>query len=73
MSADEKMQLIRELIKLNDALILDKLAGSSNQSNDTLDKIKVIAKKLSDKGIWDFNFTSDDKFIESLNNFFTDF
>lgn len=73
MNVEEKMQLIRELIELNDTLILDKLENNNNQSTDTLDKIKVIAKRLSDEGIGEFDFTSDNKFIESLNNFFTNF
>ena len=67
MNIDEKMNLIKTLTDLSGQMIVNKLEGKEN--NETLSKAKEIANKLSKEGIGDFDFTSDEKFEESLNNF----
>ena len=67
MEMKEKMELIKLLTELNGLTIVDKLNGKENKENH--ERIKKVAKKLSEEGIGDFDFSSDEKFEESLNNF----
>ena len=67
MSIDEKLDLIKLLTEMNGLMIVNKLEGKD--STELLVKIKKVAKKLSEEGLGTFDFTSDEKFLESLNNF----
>jgi len=67
MEMKEKMELIKLLTELNGLMIVNKLDGKEDNKN--YEKIKKVAKKLSEEGIGNFDFSSDEKFEESLNNF----
>ena len=67
MSNDEKLNLIKLLTEINGLMIVNKLEMKDN--SDLLLKAKKIAEKLSEEKIGNFDFSSDDKFEESLNDF----
>jgi len=67
MEMKEKMELIKLLTELNGLMIVNKLDGKEDNKN--YERIKKVAKKLSEEGIGNFDFSSDEKFEESLNNF----
>jgi len=71
MNNDEKLSLIKRLTELNGLMIVNKIEMNNNSEN--LLQARKIAKKLSDEGIGDFDFSSDEKFEESLNTFLTEF
>ena len=67
MDNDEKLNLIKLLTEINGLMIVNKLEMKDN--SDLLLKAKKIAEKLSEEKIGNFDFSSDDKFEESLNDF----
>lgn len=71
MENKEKIELIKLLSELNGMIIVNKLEGKDISQN--FERVKKVAKKLSEEGIGEFDFTSDEKFEESLNKFLTDF
>ena len=71
MDINEKVELIKLLSDLNGMIIVHKLEGKDTQEN--FERAKKVAKKLSDEGIGNFDFSSDESFKESLNDFLTEF
>ncbi len=71
MENKEKMELIKLLSELNGMIIVNKLEGKDITQN--FERVKKVAKKLSEEGIGEFDFSSDENFEESLNKFLTDF
>lgn len=71
MELKEKIDLIKLLTELNGMIIVDKLEGKDVKEN--FERIKKVAKKLSDEGIGNFDWTSDEKFEKSVNDFLVDF
>lgn len=67
MNIEEKMNLIKILTELSGQMIINKLEVRDN--TEVLSKAKKVAEKLSKEGVGDFDFTSDEKFEESLNDF----
>jgi len=67
METNEKMEIIKLLTKIQGLMIIKKLENKDNA--ELLKKAKVAAKKLSEEGIGNFDFSSDEKFEESLNDF----
>ena len=71
MEIKEKMEIIKLLSDLNGMIIVHKLQGKDTTEN--FERAKKVAKKLSEEGIGNFDFSSDEAFEESLNNFLTEF
>lgn len=67
METNEKMELIKLLTEISGLMTINKL--EMKDSSDLLSKAKKVAQKLSEEGIGEFDFTSDEKFNESLNDF----
>lgn len=71
MELKEKIELIKLLTELNGIMIVNKLEGKDIKKN--FERVKVVAKKLSEEGIGNFDFTSEEKFEKSVNDFLSDF
>ncbi len=67
MNIEENITLVQKLLSINGELIIDKLKGKEDK--EKFEEEKRIAKQLHEKGIVNFDFTSDEAFEESLNNF----
>ncbi len=67
METNEKMEIIKLLTEMQGLIVVNKL--EMKDSSDLLNKAKIAAKKLSEEGIGNFDFSSDEKFEESLNDF----
>ena len=67
MKTDEKVQMIKLLTELNGLIIEKRLVGKSDQKN--IEMAKKVAKSLEENGIGKFDFSSDEKFNESLSDF----
>ena len=71
MEIREKMELIKLLAELNGMIIVNKLEEKNNEEN--FERMKKVAKKLSEEGIGNFDFTSNEKFEVSVNDFLSEF
>ena len=67
MSTEEKMELIKLLTEMHGLVVINKLEGKNN--NEMLEKCKKAAERLQSEGIGVFDFSSDEKFEESLSDF----
>jgi hypothetical protein len=67
MSNDEKLSLIKLLTEINGLMIINKLEMKDNST--LLVKAKKVAKKLQEENIGTFNFTTDETFEKSINDF----
>lgn len=67
MDINEKMKLIELLSEMEGLMIVNKIERKDNR--DFLSKAKKVAERLSSEGIGKFDFSSDEKFEESLSNF----
>lgn len=73
MEIKEKMELIKLLSELHGLIVVNKLECNNEIMNENLIRAKKVAKKLFDEGIGKFDFSSDEKFEETLNDFMGDF
>lgn len=71
MEIKEKINLIKMLSELNGIIIVNKLEGEDYSKN--FQRMKEVAKTLSDEGVGEFDFSSDENFEKSLTEFLKDF
>ncbi len=67
MSSDEKLDLIKLLTEINGLMIVNKLEMKDNST--LLDKAKKVARALEKENIATFDFTTDETFEKSINDF----
>lgn len=73
MEIKEKMECIKLLSELHGLIVINKLESKNKIMKENMERAKIVAKKLSDEGVGKFDFSSDEKFEETLNDFMGDF
>lgn len=73
----EKMELVKKLGIIYQKYIVENLYEMStdklNFQDKRLEELRDIAKRLSEFGVYNFNFETDKKFIKSVEDFMNEF